>query len=301
MSSAHHHGHTHAGHGRQAAQKRLAIVLVLSGLYMIAEIIGGFLTHSLALLADAGHMFSDVAALALSLAAMWIAQRPPTPKHSYGYYRAEILAGLINGATLVAVSIYIFWEAIQRFREPRQVEGATMMWIAVGGLAVNIAGLWLLHSGRAESLNIRAAWLHVFGDMLGSLGTIVAGALILLFGWNWADPAISIVIGLLVIRASWALLKETVNVLMEGVPHGIDVDEVRDALAGISGVRAVHDLHIWSITSGLDALSAHVVARDREYPGLLQEIRQMLHNRFEIDHSTVQIEPEEFGEQRPAF
>lgn len=292
-------GHNHGGAATGGAQnrKRLALVLGLVSLYMVAEVVGGLLTNSLALLADAGHMLSDAGALALSLFAIWIAQRPPTAERTYGYYRTEILAALANGATLVAISIYIFYEAWQRLGEPPHVQGGLMMGIAVGGLAVNLAGLWLLNAGRNESLNVQGAWLHVLTDALGSVGAIVAGGLIWLWDWQWADPAASVLIGLLVLYSSWGLLKETVAVLMEGAPGHIDVDQVRDTIRATAGVRAVHDLHVWTITSGMVALSAHVVVDDGHYTqAMLGRIREPLHDRFGIDHTTIQLEHENFRE-----
>ncbi len=259
---------------------------------MVAEIIGGLVTNSLALLADAGHMFSDAGALGLSLFAVWIAGRPATPQRSYGYYRTEILAALANGATLVAVAVLIFVEAWQRLREPPLVQGGLMMAVAVGGLAVNLASLWLLAKGREESLNLRGAWLHVLSDALGSIGAIVAGVLIWAFGWNWADPVASALIGLLIIYSSWRLVSESVAVLMEGAPQGIDVDAVRAAMAATPGVLEVHDLHIWTITSGMDSLSAHVIAEDRRaHADLLSDLRTLLDVEFGIHHATLQIEP----------
>lgn len=290
-----HHEHRH-GHDRRGARHKrpLALTLALAGTYMVAEAIGGLITNSLALLADAGHMLSDVAALGLSLFAVWIAERPATPQRTYGFYRAEILAALANGAALVAVSIYIFVEAYQRFRQPPEIMGGLMMAIAAGGLAINVVCLWIL-GGEHQNLNVRGAWLHVASDTLGSIGAMVAGALIWLAGWYWVDPAISILIGLLIIASSWRLLAESVSVLMESAPTGIDVDKVRAAIADVPGVRAVHDLHVWSITSGLDALSAHVVAEPGQPHGaLLRHIRDRLHDQFGIDHLTIQIEPEDF-------
>ncbi len=304
MAATHDHGaggHSHAGHshgppGRAANRKRLVIVLALSAAYMVAEVVGGLITNSLALIADAGHMLSDVAALALSLFAMWIAQRPPTPQRSYGYYRTEILAALVNGATLVAIALYVFIEAYGRFRSPPEVQGGLMMAIAGGGLAINLVGLWILSAGRNESLNVRGAWLHVATDALGSLGAIVGGFLIWTLGWNWADPAVSVLIGILVIYSSWSLLKQTVAVLMEGAPGHIDVDAVRDVLAGVPGVVSVHDLHIWSITSGMVSLSAHVcISEGASGSAVLAEVCARV-RRFEIDHITVQVEPEGFAE-----
>jgi cobalt-zinc-cadmium efflux system protein len=290
------HDHDHR-HGRSGNRRRLALALALAAGYMVAEVVGGLLTNSLALLADAGHMLSDVAALALSLFAVWIAERPPTARRTYGYYRAEILAALANGATLTAVSLFIFVEAYHRLRQPPEVMGPGMLAVAVGGLAVNLIGLWLLHGGRGESLNVHGAWLHVLTDALGSVGAIVAAALIWAFGWAWADPVASVLIGLLVIYSSWRLLAESAAVLMESAPRGIDVDEVRRAMQGVPGVLAVHDLHVWSITTGLDCLSAHVVA-DGSHPhaALLKALRDTLHERFGIDHLTIQVEPEGFEE-----
>lgn len=258
---------------------------------MVAEAVGGWLAQSLALLADATHMFTDVAALALSIFAARVARRPANPQKTYGYYRVEILAALFNGAAIVAVSLYIFVEAFQRFREPAEVRGNIVLWIAAGGLAVNLIALWILRGGRAQSLNVRGAWLHVFADALGSVGAIVAGMLIWWRGWNWIDPVVSVLIGLLVLHAAWRLLAEAVSVLMEGVPHGIDIDEVRAQMLSVLGVAAVHDLHVWSITSGLNCLSAHVVADDGARHGhVLQSTRATLHDRFGIDHITLQVE-----------
>jgi cobalt-zinc-cadmium efflux system protein len=293
--------HDHAGHShhhtRTASKMRLMLALVLAGGYMIAEAVGGLMTGSLALLADAGHMLSDVAALGLSIAALWIAERPADSRRTFGYYRAEILAALVNGATLGAIAIYIFIEAVRRLAEPPQVLGGWMLAIAAGGLAVNLAMLAILSGGRSESLNIRGAWLHVFTDTLGSIGAIAAAALIWLYRWNWIDPAISIAIGLLVIYSAWHLLLESVAVLMESAPRGINVDEVRDTLAATPGVQAVHDLHVWTITSGFESLSAHVVVAENTPAGsLLAEIRERLHSRFGIDHITIQVEPVGFHE-----
>jgi cobalt-zinc-cadmium efflux system protein len=265
---------------------------------MIAEAVGGWLTNSLALLADSGHMLSDVAALALSLFAVWISRRPTTPKHTFGYYRAEILAALVNGAALAAISALIVIEAIGRLTHPQPVRGPAMLAIASGGLVVNLVGLRVLHAGRHESLNLRGAWMHVGSDALGSLGAMVAGFLTWRLGWSLADPAASILIALLVVYSSWSLLRQAMDVLMEGTPRGIDADEVRGALLSVQGVRAVHDLHIWTITSGMHALSAHVaVPRDETRSSLLVDIRGVLGKRFGIDHVTIQVEPD--GEVDP--
>jgi cobalt-zinc-cadmium efflux system protein len=275
-------------------------VLVLVAGYMLAELVGGLLTNSLALLADAGHMLSDAAALGLSVFAIWISQRPPTSKRTYGYYRTEILAALANGATLVAISLFVFVEAFRRLGRPPEVEGNLMMVVAVGGLLVNLAGLWILDAGKSESLNVRGAWLHVLSDALGSVGVIAAGVAIWMFGWNWADPVASIIIGALVLYSSWSLLKEAVAVLMEEAPGHLDVDEIRNAIISIQSVIGVEDLHVWTISSGRVSLSAHV-AVDEARPGavMLTEIRQTLHDRFGIDHLTIQLEPEGFEKLQP--
>ena len=292
-------GHEHCQHDHQHSnQRRLTIALMLAASYCVAEVVGGWLTNSLALLADAGHMLSDVAALGLSLFAAWIARRPPTTRRTYGYYRAEILAALVNGATLVGITLMIFVEAYHRLREPPEVAGAAMMTIAVGGLVVNLLGMAVLSGGREDNLNIRGAWLHTLTDALGSVGAIAAGAIVWIFHWNWADPLASSFIGLLVIYSSWMLLSEAVAVLMEHAPRGIDPDQVRDAMIGVPGVLEVHDLHVWTITSGLDSLSAHVVVADyQETELLLRELRETLHEQFGIEHITIQIEPTGFEER----
>jgi len=292
----HHHDHTH-GHGLQN-RKRLGWAFAMSFLYMVAEFVGGWLTNSLALLADAGHMLSDVSALALSFFAIWIAARPSPSHRTYGYYRAEILAALVNGASLIAIAMVIFWEAIQRFQSPEEVAGPMMMGIAIGGLVINLISMSILHGGKDESLNLRGAWLHVMMDALGSVGAIIAGLAIWQFDWQWVDPLASILIGSLVIYSSWRLLAEAVSVLMESAPANINVDEVHDAMTEVRGVSEIHDLHIWTITSGLISLSAHAVTEDdRPDVDVLKELREMVHDRFGIDHVTIQIEPHGFEER----
>lgn len=293
--------HTHAHDPRSASRaderRRLAWVLCLVGVYLVAEVVGGFLTGSLALLADAGHMFSDVAALTLSLFAIWLAQRPTSVERTFGFHRIEILAALANGVALLAVALLILIEAGERLRAPSEVLGGPMLAVAVGGLLVNLAGLWILRGGKEANLNVRGAWLHVLSDALGSIGAIAAGGLVWAFGWTRADPIASIAISLLVIFASWQLLRETVGVLMEAAPRHIDVEQVARALTETPGVVAVHDLHVWTITSGLVSLSCHVESSherpDRELLGALQRV---LRQRFDIEHVTIQIEPADFDE-----
>jgi cobalt-zinc-cadmium efflux system protein len=258
------------------------------------------MANSLSLLADAGHMLSDVAALALSLFAVWIAQKPATDRRTFGWYRTEILAALANAATLIAISIYIFYEAAQRLRAPEPVVGTIVIWVAIGGLLVNVIGAALLHGGREHSLNVRGAWLHLMTDAAGNVGVIVGGVMIWAWGFAWADPVVSILIGVLVIWSSWGLLKDSVGVLLEGTPTHIDVEAVRLAVLEVAGVEQVHDLHVWTITSGLDALSCHVVVGDREERRasgeILADMHQLLHERFGLHHLTVQIEPRGFKE-----
>ncbi len=303
--------HRHDAHGPGGLRagtttddrRRLAIVLVITLVYMGAEIVGGLLTGSLALLADAGHMFSDAAALGMALGAAWLAQRPPDQARTYGYYRVEILAAVANAATLIAVAGGIVWEAAKRLTHPVDVAGAAMMAVATGGLVVNLAGLWILRGSHGDSLNIRGAALHVMGDLLGSIAAIVAGAAIALAGWRWADPVASALIALLVVRSGWRLLRESLGVLMEGAPAHVDVDEVRAAILAVDGVRDVHDLHVWTITSGLDCLSAHVVVDTKCTPQtMLHRIATLLREKFGLKHTTLQVETEvvEATDQRHA-
>lgn len=278
-------------------RRRLGITLALVIGYMVAEVIGGLLTNSLALLADAGHMLSDAGALALSLFAAWIAERPPTPQRSYGYYRAEILAALANGAALVAIAFWIIVEAIHRMSDLPEVLGGVMLAVALGGFAVNLAGLWILGTSKSESLNLRGAWIHVFTDTLGSVATMAAALSIWAFGWSWADPVASMLIAVLVVHSAWGLLRESVAVLMESTPKHIDPDRVQRAIASVAGVRGVHDLHIWVITTGMESLSAHTLVEAGVAPEVvLGRIREVLSEQFGIDHVTIQFEAEDCGE-----
>jgi cobalt-zinc-cadmium efflux system protein len=235
-------------------------------------------------------MVSDAASLGLALAAMWLAKRPRTAAHTYGYHRAEILAALANGVTLVIIAVFILREAWVRFHAPPVVNGTLMVVVATGGLLVNLAAVWILHGGRHESLNIRGAWLHVIADTLGSVQAIIAGVLIWAFGWSWVDPVASVVIGVLVVWSSWTLLRDSVNVLLEAAPGSLDTREIERALCASRGVVGVHDLHVWTITSGFVALSAHVeVGRDAP-PNILWQLRQTLESQFGVQHSTLQLE-----------
>ncbi len=258
---------------------------------MFAEAIGGWLTNSLALLADAGHMLTDVAALSLTLAAIWFAARPATAKKTFGYYRLEILAAFVNGIALVLISLWVIYEAYERWQAPPAIKGTALTIIAVGGLLVNLVCAWLLHGDHEHDLNMRSAWLHVIGDALGSVTAIAAGVLIVSFGWLWADAASSVLISLIIIAGAWNLIRESVNVLLEGTPAHINVKAVEDVIRRTENVEDVHDLHIWTITSGMEALSVHIIHREEvSQKALLQTIRTRLHDEFGIDHLTIQME-----------
>lgn len=258
---------------------------------MIAEAVGGWFTNSLSLVADAGHMLTDVAALTLTLFAIWFAARPATSKKTYGYYRLEILAAFVNGIALVLLSIWIIYEAIQRWQNPPDVAAAPLTLIALGGLIVNVIAAYLLHSDHKHDLNMRGAFLHVVGDLLGSVAAIVAGILIWSMGWLWADPLGSVMISAIIIFSSWRLILESVNVLLEGTPRHISLTSVEDLILETEGVGGVHDLHVWTISSGIDALSAHITHDDTVvHSVLLARVRKNLHERFGIDHLTIQME-----------
>lgn len=294
------HVHTHtpqAGHdhgdARTLNRRRLLLTLCLALGYAVIELIGGLLTGSLALLADSLHMVSDVAALALSLLAVWMAARPASGRRTFGNSRAEILAALANGLALAVVAVFITIHAIERFVSPRDVAGGGVMLVATGGLIINLVGLWVLEGGRSDSLNVRGAWLHVLSDTLASVGVIVAGAGIWAFGWLWLDPAISLVVSALVLLSAGHLIRETLDVLMETAPAHLDPEEIRDALVEVRGVESVHCLHVWTIGSGEVSLSSHlVIDPERDAEGLLRSVRSELGERFGIDHTTIQIEPD---------
>jgi cobalt-zinc-cadmium efflux system protein len=287
-------------HGRDATRWRLGLALALAATYMVAEVLGGLFTGSLALLADAGHMLSDVAALALALFASWVASRPADNRWTYGRTRAEILAALAQGVALVAVAVLIVFEAIERLGAPHEVKGGWMLAIAGGGLAVNLAALAVLNAGRHQSLNVRGAWLHVLSDALGSVGAMIAGALIWAFGWQWADAVASIAISLLVLWSAWHLIREAVDILMEAAPRHLDVDDILAALSELAAVRSVHDLHVWSVGHGQVALSCHVVVpSDGQSTPLLTEVYTLLGTRFGIDHATIQVEAQDFAGETP--
>lgn len=273
-------------------KRRLQLVVGFTSLYLVAEVVGGIVTKSLALVADAGHMLTDVGGLALALLAIRFAERPATPERTYGYYRTEILAALANAVVLIVISLYILYEAYQRFRNPPAVASGAMLVVAAIGLAVNLAGVFILREGSGESLNMRGAYFEVISDMLTSVGVIVAGLIMLTTGWYYADPLLSAGIGLFILPRTWWLLREAVGVLLEGTPADVDVAAVRRTLAETPGVTAVHDLHVWALTSGTNALSAHVVAAEgAAYAEVLSAVTARVMGGHEVAHVTVQVEP----------
>jgi cobalt-zinc-cadmium efflux system protein len=272
---------------------RLIWTLGLTGSFLIVEVVGGLWTGSLALLADAGHMLTDVGGLSLTLFAAWVAAKPPTPEKTYGYYRVEILAALVNALVLLAISVFLLYEAYRRFLAPPPVLGGPMLVVAVAGLLVNLAGMWLLRAGARESLNLKSAYLEVLGDALGSLGVIVAAVIVLATGWRLADPLVGAGIGLFIIPRTCSLLRQAVNILLEGVPAHVNLAKVEQAMGEVPGVRQVHDLHVWTLTSGKHAMSGHVVVGDLTVGNeILRDLHGVLHERFGIEHTTIQLESE---------
>ncbi|GAA0300567.1 cobalt-zinc-cadmium efflux system protein [Gracilibacillus halotolerans] len=294
MGHHHHDHHDHHGHHHHHTnnKKVLLISFLLIFTFMIVEVIGGILTNSLALLSDAAHMLSDAFALGLSLFAFKLSEKMSNSEKTYGYKRFEILAAFINGITLVAISIYIFWEAYNRFLEPPNVSGM-MLWIATIGFLINIIVAFILIKGgdTKNNLNLRSALLHVFGDLLGSVGAIVAGLLILFFNWNIADPIASVLVAILILISGYRVTSDSVHILMEGTPTHLSFEEIETKLTNMEGVINIHDLHVWTITSGFPALSCHLVVEenvDRDH--LLKKAAKLLEDEFSIEHSTIQIE-----------
>jgi len=287
----------HIDHKRSVSshQSNLLIALFITSAIMVAELIGGLLSNSLALLSDAGHMFMDILALLLSYFALRFATRPATEKQTFGFYRLEILAALINGTVLLVLSLFIFYEAYQRFIEPREIRGFLMLGVAAIGLGANIVSALVLRAGSHESLNVKGAFLHVVGDLISSLGVILAGAIILLTGWKKVDSIISFVIGVIILIGAYKLVMESVHILLESTPKDIALNEVIDGVKTIEGVRDLHHVHVWTITSGIYALSAHVLIEDQmtsRSSQILEDINRFLTEKFNIDHTTIQFECE---------
>lgn len=276
-------------------RRLLWITFGLTFTYFCVEVVGGVLTNSLALLADAAHMLTDVGGLGLALFAAWMSTKPLTPAKTYGYYRVEILAALTNAVVLFLVSFYILYEAYGRFREPPEVSSLPMLAVAAVGLVVNLIGIWLLRRTAKESLNMQGAFLEVVSDLLSSVGVLVAGAIMWATGWFYADPIFSVVIGLFILPRTWKLMTQAVNILLEATPAHINLTAVERAMLGVDGVESVHDLHVWTITSGIDALSAHVVVAGGMLAPVaatvVDRLAVVLRDEFKLDHSTIQVEP----------
>jgi len=294
VAHAHPHPHSAVGDGRPEI-RRLSAVLAVTAVYALAEAVGGWVANSLALLADAGHMVTDVVALALALVAAWSARRPPDRTRTYGYQRAEILAALLNGLALIVMACFICLEAWERFRELPDVDYRVMGTVAAGGLIVNVIGARVLH-GHQHSMNVRGAYLHVLGDLLGSIGAVTAAALIGLFGWRWADPLTSVLIATIIVFSAVRLVLDAVHVLMEGAPGHIDIAAVERSLLEIRGVGGVHDLHLWTLGGQSPLLTAHLVLDHTENAAdVLRSATAALRERFAIEHATLQVEPPDFN------
>ncbi|MBG6289844.1 cation diffusion facilitator family transporter [Pseudomonas nitroreducens] len=291
MSAGHSHGEVRAGH-----EKKLWVALALTTSFMIAEVIGALITGSLALLSDAAHMLTDSTALAISLVAIQIAKRAADRKRTFGYARFEILAAAFNAILLFMVAVYILYEAYQRLKTPTEIQSTAMLIVALIGLAVNLVSMRLLMSGSTESLNVKGAYLEVWSDMLGSLGVIGAALIIHFTGWTWVDSVVAAAIGFWVLPRTWVLLKESMNILLQGVPQEIDIAEVESRIRAVKGVEDIHDLHIWALTSGKNVMSAHLVVQ-RSSNGeqeVLTEVTRLMSEAFHIDHTTLQIENSHF-------
>ncbi len=307
MSHTHdHHDHEHShlpgegalhSHAAHASVKSLRIALALTAALLVVEIVGGVVSNSIALLADAGHMFTDVAALGLSLFVAWFSRQPPTQQKSFGYLRWEILAAFLNGAALLLISAAIIVESVLRLRSPQPVQGGLMLGVAVAGLCLNMISARILHPSSQSNMNVRGAYLHVLGDLLASVGTVVAAVLIRYTGWLLADPLASFITTALIMRGAWALVRESVDILLEAAPKHIDLAAVRAQLEAIPGIEAVHDLHVWSVTPRMIAMSAHAICRNADTQ---QHVLEHIHDAmslFGIGHITVQLEQSEMSER----
>jgi cobalt-zinc-cadmium efflux system protein len=284
-------GHDHSR--RTASKRSLSISLALITIYMLVEVVGGLISGSLALLADAGHMLTDSAAIGLALLAIWVSGRPASIEQTFGFHRTEILAAMLNALSLWLIVALIFFEAFRRFDDAKDIDGGLMLVVGAVGLVINLAAAWVLHRSAEESLNVEGAFLHVIADLLGSVAVVTAGILVMAFGWNIADPIFGIVIGVLILASSLRLLWKVVHVLMEGTPAHLDLHLLCQRLEELEGVTGVHDIHAWSITTGYDALSAHVTAdvAVMENPNLvLQRLRDIAYSEFGIAHVTIQLE-----------
>jgi cobalt-zinc-cadmium efflux system protein len=285
------HNHTHNHSGKKDGKKRLVLAISITGCWFLIELIGGIYANSLALLADAAHMLTDLAALGLSLFALTISSRPATQEKTYGYLRAEILAALANGIFLILIAAYIFYESYQRFSNPPEVKSMPMFVIAVTGLLANLATAQLLYRTRHDNLNLRGAFLHVLGDTLGSVGAVLAGMLMMARQWYLADPIVSAIVGGLILYSSWELVAGSVDILLEGTPRHLNISHIAGDLGGMSGVISVHDLHVWSIASEITAMSCHIVLKSTGDAGrALAAASLLMREKYGIEHTTIQIE-----------
>jgi cobalt-zinc-cadmium efflux system protein len=272
-------------------QRVLRYTLGLTSSFMLVEFIGGLLTNSLALMADAGHMLTDAAALALSAFALWFSSLPATEGKTYGFYRVEILSALINGIGLGTISLIIFYNAYHRLFNPPEVRIKLMLCIAIAGLFVNLAGAWLLHEVHDSNLNIKGAFLHIVGDAVSSVGAILAGILMWIGNWYWADPLASLLVGFLILYNAWGLVRDSVDILLEGTPSHINLESVKSDLSEVPGVHSIHDLHIWTLTSGIHALSCHAVVNENDNNhNILKELSFRIKEKYHIEHATIQLE-----------
>ena len=292
-----HHDHSHDhNHDRERGKSRLRLILILTSSFFMVEVLGGLWTNSLALLSDAGHMLSDMFALSLSLFAFWLSSKKPSRTKTYGYYRFEVVAAFINGVLLVLIALWIFGEAYSRVRHPAEVKSLPMLCIAALGLIINVSGIFLLHEFGTKNINLKGAVFHLMADAAGSVGAILAAVLMHLTGWMLFDPLVSGLIGVLIIYSAWRLLWDVGNILMQGVPPHIDLEAIRGAMLSVEGVIGLCDLHIWSLTSQVDMLSAHVVVEDMgRNKEILEKMTRLIHDRFGINHVTLQIEDEGVG------
>jgi len=296
-----HSGHDHSGHGghdhshdlRGASRRSLVIALVLIASFMFAEVIGGILSGSLALLSDAGHMITDAASIALALFAMKVAERPPSAERTFGYRRAEVLAAMLNALSLWLIAAWVLFEAYHRLQDVPEIEGGLMLVVGILGLLVNVAAAWVLHRSSKHSMNVEGALRHVMADLMGSVGVVISGILIVTLNWTIIDPILSVLIAALVAHSSWSLTVKVFKVLLEGVPDHIDVYRLCSEMEDVEGVTLIHDVHVWTISSGLEALTGHVLI-DPSFEGdteaLLRELRRIAHEDFGIDHVTIQVE-----------
>ncbi len=296
--------HRHERDISNALSTPLLLAMAITASFTVIELAGGLLSGSLALMSDAGHMFTDSLALLLSLIAVRIALRPATTGKTYGYLRGEILAALVNGTALIVICAVILYEAILRLLNPPAIEAPLMLVVAIGGLGANAAGVYILHDKSKDSLNVQGAFLHMMGDLLSSVAVIIGALLILLFDFRIADPVLSILIAAIIMYGAWRLITQSTSILLESVPAHLKFEEVRDGLLKIDGVKDIHDLHIWTLTSGLHALSAHLVVEDRmvsDCAKMTEQCERMLKDRFAISHTTIQIECESCEEEKCVF